>query len=245
LLIASVFIAAAVAPAHGQKRSAVLFGWVRDSTGSPIPFADVEIAFTDAWSRSDTLGRFSLRALDPGKVTVNIRRLGFAASSFDLTLHPASTDSVSVVMNANPRVLAAMRSDASLERRYIALEGFYRRRSLGGSGTFLSREEIESHHTTALSGILREVPGLRIVRAGTARSGVRFQSSNAMRRDCPPQYWLDGRRMNGAEIDDFPASDVEAIELYSGPSSTPVQFSQSASQYTCGTVVIWTRIPGS
>ena len=49
--------------------------------------------------------------------------------------------------------------------------------------------------------------------------------------------------MSEAEVDDFPATDVEAMELYFGPATTPVQFSQGAI-VACGTVVIWTRIPG-
>jgi hypothetical protein len=50
--------------------------------------------------------------------------------------------------------------------------------------------------------------------------------------------------MNGLEMDDFPASDVEAMELYPGPATTPMQFSQGTT-LTCGAVVIWTRIPGT
>jgi hypothetical protein len=78
----------------------------------------------------------------------------------------------------------------------------------------------------------------------TGTWSLRFESSASKRSDCPPQYYVDGHRVANTEIDDYPVSDVEAIELYSGPAATPLQFSQSASAYTCGTVVIWTRIPG-
>ena len=40
-----------------------------------------------------------------------------------------------------------------------------------------------------------------------------------------------------------PPGDIEGIELYSGPSSTPMQFASSDGK-TCGTVVIWSRPPG-
>jgi hypothetical protein len=243
--LAALLLASLAEPAGGQRRSATLVGWIKDSTGAPIDRADVEIESMHALTRSDSAGAFKLRALDPGGVTVHVRRLGFDPQSFDFTLHASAEDSVAVTMRLNPRLLEAMRTDASIERRYTALEEFYRRRArAGGSGYFLTREEIERHHTNVLSDALREMPGLRVVRGHGTRSGVRFDSSNSKRLDCPPQYWIDGRRVNNTEIDDYPASDVEAIELYAGPSSTPMQFSQSVSSYTCGTVVIWTRIPG-
>ena len=44
---------------------------------------------------------------------------------------------------------------------------------------------------------------------------------------------------------DLPPQDVEAIELYPGPSTTPPQFANRINANTCGAIVIWTRIPGA
>lgn len=41
------------------------------------------------------------------------------------------------------------------------------------------------------------------------------------------------------------ASDIEGVELYNGPFTTPMQFSQYSSSSTCGTIVIWTGVPGT
>ena len=64
-------------------------------------------------------------------------------------------------------------------------------------------------------------------------------------RDCPPQYVVDGMRIENASPDEFVPQDVEAIELYSGPATIPPQFAPRFNSYTCGAVVIWTRLPGS
>jgi len=56
--------------------------------------------------------------------------------------------------------------------------------------------------------------------------------------------WIDGQRAPGMEIDEIPLTDIEGIELYNGASTTPAEFSQTNSTQ-CGTIVIWTRLPGT
>jgi hypothetical protein len=238
----AVIAAATAKPAFSQRQTAALIGWIRDSTGRGVPQADVAIEISHVWTRTDSAGFFRLRALPAGPATVSVRRLGFRPATFEIQLHDETDDSVSVKLQENVQVLEAMRTNATLEKQYIALADFYRRRGKG-SGTFFTRDDIERHHTNQLSDVLREAPGVRVLR-GRTRGGVRFQSAESKSRDCPPQYWLDGRRVNGAELDDFPATDVEALEVYDGPATIPLQFSQSVSTYTCGAIVIWSRIPG-
>jgi hypothetical protein len=73
---------------------------------------------------------------------------------------------------------------------------------------------------------------------------VRFVTASIARKDCVPQYWLDGVRAEGVEIDDFPPREIEGIEVYQGPSTTPAQFSQGSIS-KCGAIVLWTRVPGT
>jgi hypothetical protein len=57
---------------------------------------------------------------------------------------------------------------------------------------------------------------------------------------CNPLIWVDGQQAPGLEIDDILASDIHAIEVYRGPSTTPAQFVMNGSA-PCGTIVVWTR----
>jgi hypothetical protein len=63
-----------------------------------------------------------------------------------------------------------------------------------------------------------------------------------MFRDCRPQYWVDGVPLESGSAEEFSPDNVEAIELYASPATTPPQFSTRSR--TCGTVVVWTRLPG-
>ena len=47
-----------------------------------------------------------------------------------------------------------------------------------------------------------------------------------------------------AQIDEIPPGDIEGIELYGGAAGVPPEYSRSRGTSTCGTVLIWTRIPG-
>lgn len=56
---------------------------------------------------------------------------------------------------------------------------------------------------------------------------------------------MDGMHVRSMNIDDIPPVDVEGIELYSGSAELPPEFNQLfGNTPVCGTVVIWTRIPG-
>ena len=76
------------------------------------------------------------------------------------------------------------------------------------------------------------------------RNTLRFTRTQGP-RDCPPQYWVDGQRIEAGQPDEFTPEDVEAIEIYAGPATIPVQFAPRPWAYTCGSIVIWTRLPGT
>ena len=75
-----------------------------------------------------------------------------------------------------------------------------------------------------------------------AHSGAQLHFA-AVDGDCA--IWLDGQEVRDMELDNIPVNDIEGMEIYSGPSTTPMQFSHGWSRTDCGAIVIWTRIPGS
>lgn len=227
----------------GQDRGR-LQGIVVDSAGRPIADADVGIAAARQLTRSDSAGAFQFARLPGDSVSILVRRLGYKPQK--VVAVPGETTggrSVRVVLLRDPAMLEGVEVSARLARRRSGIEDFYRRRARG-VGTYFSRDDFVERHSQRASDVLREVPGLRFVRI-PGGMGIRFNSSAIVRRDCTPMIWLDGQRAPGLEIDDVPASDIEGLELYNGPSTTPVQFSQYSSASTCGTVVIWTRISGT
>jgi hypothetical protein len=218
-------------------------GVVRDSAGAPIPEADVSIAAAHILTRSDNSGAFLLTRVSLGPTEISVRRLGYVPQSLQIDVPPTGGDTLIITMAAQALELPGIVVSEQTKRHLLWIEDFYRRRTKGIGGTYYTRDDIEARHAARLSDVLRDAPGVRFVRS-RGGNGIRFDSPANFRRDCLPQYWVDGQRVMNLEVDDFSAHDVEGVELYAGPSSTPTQFSQGVVT-TCGTVVIWSRVPGT
>jgi carboxypeptidase family protein/TonB-dependent receptor-like protein len=239
LLIEACLIGVAT-PAQTQERVA-LVGVVRDSAGVPLGQADVGIVALHKLSKTNTEGRFRIDAVPTGVVIVSVRKLGFEPRSVTHA-HTADADTLRVALVEKVVTLPGVSVSERDMRRMFWIEDFHRRR-MRGIGTYLTREDIAKRRATRVSDALRETPGIRFVRV-RGGTGVRFMSAPSNRRDCMPMIWVDGQRAPEMEVDDLPVNEIEGIELYHGPSTTPMQFSQGALT-TCGTIVVWSRVPGT
>lgn len=227
----------ASARADAQKRA--LRGIVADSAGKPIPRADVSIASLRLLTQTDDSGRFVLDGISRDSVEVSVRRLSYEPRA--ILVATATAEVLQVVLKPHPALLSAVNVNAGEWRRREMIEEFYRRR-IKGVGQYITREEIENRWGGAPSDLFRTVPGIRFIRTASGR-GIRFPTTSIRARDCPPMIWIDGQKAPGMEIDDVPLADVEGIEIYGGPSTTPLQFSQAQTANTCGTIVVWSRPP--
>lgn len=220
-----------------QAQGASLSGIVRDPAGAPIPFAYVSIA--ELRGIADSAGRFLLANLVPGTTSVLVRRLGFTPKRVSVTLIEGRHDSVVVVLAVLPFELAGITTEAATIGRMAEFE----RHRTNGHGIYFDRAELEKRRTPRLTDVLRRVPGVRVVTDRAGRTMVRMGRSS-MGRDCPPEFWIDGVRAQGLGADDVPVSDIEALEIYRGPSGLPPEFNSRFTNAQCGAVIIWTRIPG-
>jgi hypothetical protein len=229
------------APTAGAQEGSVR-GVVNDSAGKPIADADVSIVALHKLTRTDDQGRFSLSQLPKGEVELSVRRLGYQPQTVKAAVTDAVTYSFTVSLVAQPAVLAAVAVDASEQRLRLGIEDFYRRRARG-VGTYFTREEIMNRGARATSEVFRSTPGIRYVRTNSGQ-GIRFTSAQSLRNrnGCIPLIWIDGQHAEGMEVDEIPVNDIEGIELYRGPATTPSQFWQG-NLTECGTVVIWSRMP--
>jgi hypothetical protein len=223
-----------------QRQTASLVGLVRDSAGHPIPGVEVRLKGGTSLAYTDDAGGFRLGSLPIGPGNIAVRRLGFVPASVVVTLREGRTDSLVVAMTTLAASLpGVLVEDEYMERSHRILAGFWERRARG-FGNFVTRDEIEKRDPHEFVDILRMTPSVNI-QTRNGRKVIRFNRSPA---DCPPQYWVDGLRIENGSPDEFNPEDVEALEVYSGPATLPPQFGQRVWSHTCGAIVIWTRIPG-
>jgi hypothetical protein len=241
LLAAGCGVVPAIVGAQGATTT--LVGSVRDSAGRALGGVELRLNGGDVAARSDDLGGFRIGVVPSGPTRVDVRRLGFAPSALTVTLRPGRIDSLVVTLNAVATALpGVVVEDEAMTRSKQLLAGFWERRSRG-FGSFVTREEIAQRNTSHFVDLVRRINSTSIVNLN-GRQTIRFKRSQNS-RDCPPQYWLDGMRIESATPDEFNPEDIEAIEVYAGLATIPVQFAPKFNAYTCGAIVIWTRLPGT
>ena len=225
---------------QGQPARRELVGFVRDSAGSPIE--DATVAIPGASARTDARGLFRLWTGDVDTLTISIRRLGYAATSALLASRNRQWDTVVVELDRTSQALARVTVKESSTRRALGLRDFEERRARG-LGVFFTRDQIEARNTMRPSDVVRTARGVKVVRLRNGSSGIRFISYANKSPGCAPDIWLDGQKTRGMEIDDLTSNDIQAMELYESWSTLPFEFSQGTA-VPCGTIVIWTRVPG-
>jgi hypothetical protein len=226
-----------------SKKTGTLTGVVLDEQGVPVPNVEVGISSISRTTRTDSVGKYLLALLPPGSYDVAFRRVSYAPMVFTLEISANDTTDAEVKMNAVPQPMTRI----VVEERSLnyKLDAFEARKKMG-IGHYVTRAEIEARNPLVLSDMVRTLPGTNVKSAGMGRSVLRFTRAEGKGRgmtDCPPTYFIDGTMAIGYNLDDMPVSDVEAIELYSGLSGLPGEFAKARPNITCGTVVIWTRIP--
>jgi hypothetical protein len=244
LLGIATLLPAALPPAlDAQQATTPLVGSVHDSTDKAIPGVEIRINGGAFVARTNDAGGFRFAGVPVGRADVLIRRMGFAPTMSSVVLREGRIDSLAVHLAVVAAALPGLRvEDEADARSHRLLAGFWERRSQG-FGNFMTRDQIEARNASNFVDLVRQVPSASIVSVN-GRSVIRFKRAIGP-RDCPPQYWIDGMRLEQASPDEFTPGDLEGIEIYAGPSTIPVQFAPRPTTYTCGAIILWTRVPGN
>jgi hypothetical protein len=241
---AALLVVLACAGASAQSSSEAVLraaGLVRDSLG--IPIVDVDVSTLGARTRTDSIGRFTIRVTGGDSTTLMIRRVGYEAVTFTIATDTLVRNDLDIELQALPRALPRVSVTEERRARVPSIESFEERRlRKEGSGYFLSRMDFADRDGQPLTSVLRGVRGVSVVRQGNGRYVLRFARWSGKGTGCAPHVWLDGMLVRDLEVDDITTRDVEAIELYPNSASAPPEF-DADSRFACGVVAIWTRRP--
>lgn len=263
-LCASAF-AALPSPARSQAPTpdagqvAQLVGEVVDRRSEePIPSAQVTIVRASdgvsAWSgTADEDGAFTTLPLPLGNYLLQVEAPPFVGVSeaVDLSVPgvlDTTVEMVGVDYQLDPVVAVARRVDR------LEIGGFYGRMRQG-TGSFITRADIEARQPLAPSDLLQTVPGILTQSASNGLGGgpriyMRgriTQGDNNREPGCTPVFVMDGVpitpfQANGGYwgLDNIITPDnLEAIEVHRAPLLPP----QFAGFTTCGVIMLWTRDP--
>ena len=215
--------------------SSRLTGRVVNKAGGPIQSARVSLEGAAPVAITNERGEFTLDSLPSGTQTVEVRKIGYAATEKPVELSARSVAQTTVTLDVAE--LAPMQIVAGSDRVLEDL-GFAERKRRG-LGHFIDGETM-AKQAVRFSDAMRNVPGIRVVPAGGGRSAL----ANARQPvgGCVVTY-VDNvmwREMTPGDLDDFvQPSEVRAVEVYTSTNAPP-QF-QMAGSTSCATIVVWTN----
>jgi len=269
---------------------AALRGHVHDLSSGPVADARITLTWRPAQpaasqpgvpertlsTRTDSAGRYGFCGLPDGvKITARVVTAERRSAPADVIL-PEGEVSVLDMVVGQPTVAAASAPVAqpavvvTTAPRNRAMQEFERRRRRG-SGSYLTRAQIDRLHAPRLTDLLRSMPGvsvdmsesgaliveLRRVKSFTTTPApmpaARSDSSgNAPRSDgkaigqasvkkCPAGFLVDGLPIDGAGSADIDVR-PEMIEAIEAYSGGMVPIEFSSRNAECGVVMIWTRL---
>lgn len=234
-----VVLALGVSP--GDAAAQVVRGEIRDAeTRQPVPGARVAVrseagtVLTEA--NAGAAGEFTLLGLPEGPLTLEVSAPGYAASAGTAVDHRGK--SLFLTIDMDPAALQGAEIRVTVERQnsYLADRGYYLRQRKG-HGHFLTPSKMSLLRP---SDMFRRVAGIDVV-GGEPVIG----RGPASFRRCRPAVYQDGLLVR-SELSSRPFNDVvapsayiQAVEVYPGPASAPVQWRGSAS---CGLIVVWTDL---
>jgi hypothetical protein len=233
---------------HRPVAAQTLSGRVVEAvTETAIPGATLRLLDPAGNSVSSTIagstGGFVLSAPAGVDYTVTVEHIGYTP----FTHGPVQLDGEGVaemVLRLTIEVIPLNPLNVEVEARVRKLErvGFYDRKRLG-LGSFIEYDQIGVQARTA-ADVLRRVAGLRLVAQGYF-TDVQTRGAGT----CRPGIYIDGAFVSGPRrsvtsfnLEDLPATDIEAIEVYPGAASVPPQYNGGNSM--CGLILFWTMKPG-
>jgi hypothetical protein len=243
LRIAAAFLLAL--PSLAAAQGGVIAGIVRDTASRPVAAADIIIRPGGQRARSDSAGKFIITGLGADHYTVRARKIGYAPTTYDVSLANAGRADISLVFDQPMPMLDTIKVTAGRTCSEWSLDGFVCRRKAGG-GVFLDYTDIDDKEAYWTADLFRDMKGFRTSVRGTRYGPVRFVESN------PP--WgcitslVDGRPASLATLVPELPTDLIAMEVYARPDSVPPEYQR----YTwpnggitrsgrCSVIVYWTQ----
>jgi hypothetical protein len=229
-------LGAASVSAQEPKKSEIRGTVVKASDRTPIAGARISLEGHDLLLNTDGKGRFKFPKVAAGTYVIRAEVEGFPSATSTLVV--AKGDRVDVEFQVGRDDAVTLPELTVTEANTVVSPvAEFNRRATTGNGQYLTREFIEKRAAPTLSDLLRGVPGVRTRCPRSQRGCVLTFSRHA---GCSPAYFIDGLRADPVVLNLISPTDIEGVELYSGPSETPPELEGFRS--ACGAIAIWTRV---
>ncbi|HMG71357.1 MAG TPA: carboxypeptidase-like regulatory domain-containing protein [Gemmatimonadaceae bacterium] len=233
----------AIASSSAKSKGTVR-GTVVGLDDRPVSGARVE---TPMWGNSVLTkedGTFSLDQVPTGTQLIIVRHLGFEAARVNVNVTSRQPTEVRVTLGPSVNVLDPVLVTAA--RNYALDKNGFAARQRTGWGRYITAEQIAKRHPYQLTDMMRDLPGIRVVRGITGSTVQDERSRTILSGGRPtgacPRTYVDGFQWRIAEPGDLDLfvspKDVIGMEVYR-PNEAPLQY--RGVDDNCIVILVWTR----
>jgi hypothetical protein len=236
-LLALLLLPLSVPAAQELPRKSEIRGIVLDAEArKPMVGVQVSLEGRGLMMLTDKKGRFKFSKLTEGDYLVRAEVTGFPTAVTPIQLARGERMEVEFMVGAESSGQVLPDLEVTSDAPRVSPIAEFNRRALEGNGRYITRPEIEKRRAANLMDLVRSVPGVRVLCPRNVHDCV----LRLRRASCGPAYFLDGHPTDPSVLFLTLPSDVEGIEVYTGPSETPIELEGVRSG--CGVVAIWTRV---
>jgi TonB-linked SusC/RagA family outer membrane protein len=221
-------------------------GTVTDSTTQlGVPGAQVTIVGTTFGTMTDDAGRYSLRSLPVGNLTLRVQRLGYARADRRVTIRAGETISADFALSPVARVLSEVVATGY---------GTESRRSVSAAQSRVLGSDIANAATAGIDHALQgKTPGVQVIQnAGNPGNGVtvRIRGSASLSANNQPLWVIDGVPMireaysqldmagqDVTAVTGISADEIESIDILKDAAAAAIYGSNASN----GVVIITTK----
>lgn len=243
-LVLLLALAAPVLPAQRALGALLLGRVVVDSTKQPVAGAEVVIPSLTRRITTDSLGRFRLDGIAPGRRGLRVNKIGYAPLRTAVEFSAGDTVEMEIGISPSTEEMAAIEIVEAQNSQRQLLD--FERRRATGTGEFLTSEEIRLRSRGRLSEALRTLNGVSVMSTGGSVMLIGSRASGRGIGTCYTAVMLDNvwvydgdRTQTPFNVNSISPEDIAAIEYYRGLSNTPVEL--QGIRNSCGVLVIWTK----
>lgn len=224
----------------------IVMGTITDAaSGAPVSQVRVLVSGTTNGTLTGENGKYTLRSVPPGPVSIDVNRIGYEPKKLTVT----------VLANA-PAVLDAQitQSAFSLAAVVTTVSGQQRKVELANSTTQIAvGDKLAELPVTNMGGLLSgRASSVQVVQTGATGTGsrIRIRGQNSFSLSNDPIVVIDGMRATSttnnaigvggsgpSRLDDINPAEIETIEVVKGPSAATLYGTEAAN----GVIVITTK----
>jgi hypothetical protein len=233
----------AIASSGGTTMKGIVRGTVVSLQNQPVKGARVEAPMWGVAVLTKDDGTFNLEGVPTGTQLIIVRHIGFEVER--VTVNVTSRQPIEVRVTLGPSVSVLDPVLVTARANYALDKNGFSARQRTGWGKYFTSEDIAKRKPYEVSDILRDVPGIRVVRgiggASIQDNSARYILGGGRGGSCT-RVWVDGyewRMVDAGDIDTFvQPRDILGLEVYKAHEA-PIQYRDVDDN--CITILMWTR----